>query len=76
MMVEQMTTLGLLGRVMVSIMRRSPRMSSRMASQSVLEYCACSHARTFLSFSFGIRFVQSSPYSSAHTRGRQLRRVC
>lgn len=46
MMVEQITTLGLFGRVMVSIMRRSPRISSRMASQSELEYCACCTSET------------------------------
>lgn len=56
MMMEQITTLGLLGRVMVSIMRRSPRISSRIASQSVLEYCACRHV---------------SMLPSCHPRGRQ-----
>lgn len=41
MMVEQITTLGLLGLVMVSIIRRSPKISSSIDSHSVLEYAAC-----------------------------------
>ena len=40
MMVEQITTFGLLGLVMVSIMRRSPKISSNIDSHSVHEYAA------------------------------------